>query len=214
MIRSSDRESGIPDPDDTRDETYTQRLIALRRRMPVLSDVRQVPYAWNVRRHLVGTTLEVGCGIGRNLHNLRGNAVGVDHNAASIDVARSRGFEAFTVDEFKETPYARPGAFDGLLIAHVLEHIDKDGCLSILRTYVPYVRPGGTVMLICPQEKGFDAEVTHIHWVDLDVMAELADKVGLEPLASYSFPLPRRAGKYFVHNEFCATFRVQGDAPR
>jgi SAM-dependent methyltransferase len=41
----------------------------------------QAPYRSNLRRLAPGFTLDVGCGVGRNLAHLDGLAVGVDANA-------------------------------------------------------------------------------------------------------------------------------------
>ncbi len=38
-----------------------------------------------------GFVLDVGCGLGRNLANIGGYGVGVDHNSESVAVACSRG---------------------------------------------------------------------------------------------------------------------------
>ena len=76
---------------DTRDREYTERLIRLQRApWKRWLDV-QAPYRWNLRRLAPGFTLEVGCGIGRNLEHLRGEGVGLDHNPYSVAAARQAG---------------------------------------------------------------------------------------------------------------------------
>ena len=68
---------------------YAARLQTLEQaRWKQLLDV-QAPYRWNIRRLELGRTLDVGCGLGRNLAHLDGRGVGVDHNPASIVVAGS-----------------------------------------------------------------------------------------------------------------------------
>src|SRR5688572_8348700 len=97
---------------ETRDEAYTERL---RRKQNVwwkrLLDV-QAPYRWNLRRLRPGLTLDVGCGIGRNLLHLGGTGVGVDHSAHSVEACRAQGLTAYLVDEFKASEHAAPGRFD------------------------------------------------------------------------------------------------------
>lgn len=44
----------------------------------------QAPYRAHLRRLQLGFTLDVGCGIGRNLSHLDSNGIGVDHNAEAI----------------------------------------------------------------------------------------------------------------------------------
>ncbi len=86
---------------------YSKRLqrLELARWKRVL-DVQR-PYRKNLQRLRLGFTLDVGCGIGRNLLHLAGNGVGVDHNADSISVARTRGLEAYLPEEFKQSPHAK-----------------------------------------------------------------------------------------------------------
>ena len=96
---------------DTRDDAYAIRLakLQLARWKDVLGV--QAPYRWNLRRLKPGFTLEIGCGLGRNLKHLDGDGIGVDHNPHMVQVARSRGFQAFTPDE-RETSFCQPKRFD------------------------------------------------------------------------------------------------------
>ena len=99
------------DPDrtaDTAGRDYAERLVRLRSVWwKQLIDV-QAPYRWNIRRLKPGRTLDVGCGIGRNLRHLFPQAIGVDHNADSVAVARASGLSAYTVAEFADCPDALP----------------------------------------------------------------------------------------------------------
>jgi hypothetical protein len=94
------------------------------------------------------------------------------------------------------------------LLAHVVEHMERDHALQLLREYLPYLRPGGRVLLICPQERGYASDPTHVWFAQDFDLAELVTTLGLEPERSFSFPFPRKAGKLFVYNEFCVTARV------
>jgi SAM-dependent methyltransferase len=165
----------------------------------------QRPYRWNLRRLGLGRTLDVGCGIGRNLHNLGPGSVGVDHNADSIRTAREAGLEAYTTEEFWSTPVGAPGSFDSMLVAHVLEHVSYEVADSILREYLPCVRPGGKVVLITPQEAGYKSDHTHVRFVDLGGMRDHVEALGLDLNRAYSFPFPRFMGRVFTYNEFVCT---------
>lgn len=187
---------------DTRGADYAERLAALegvwwKRLLNV-----QAPYRWNLRRLGLGRTLDVGCGLGRNLAHLGPDSVGVDHNPDSVGMARARGLTAYTSKELQTAPGCEPASFDSALLAHVVEHMDSGAAEELLRIYLPYVRPGGTVVLITPQEKGYTTDDTHVRFVDFDGSRALAEAVGLEVRRSYSFPLPRAAGKVFPYNEF------------
>src|SRR5512134_3456178 len=96
---------------DTRSREYTERLVRLQRApWKRWLDV-QAPYRWNLRRLRPGFTLEVGCGIGRNLEHLRGHGVGLDHNPHSVAAARAIGLRAFTPEAFRGSEWDRPSAF-------------------------------------------------------------------------------------------------------
>jgi 2-polyprenyl-3-methyl-5-hydroxy-6-metoxy-1,4-benzoquinol methylase len=192
---------------DTSGEDYAQRLQAKQHVWWKKALNVQAPYRWNVRRQQLGRTLDVGCGIGRNLEHLDAGSVGVDHNAASIAVAREQGLTALTVEEWEASDLRRPDSFDAILLAHVIEHLDAETGEALLRDYLPYLRPGGKVFLVCPQERGYASDATHVRFTTGDDLVELARTVGLEPDPWFSFPLPRWAGKAFVYNEFCLLAR-------
>lgn len=168
----------------------------------------QAPYRWNLRRQRLGHVLEVGCGIGRNLDHLDGHGVGVDTDPTCVARARSRGFTVYLPDEFASSSHARPGSFDALLVAHVLEHMTPDEAVGLLRAYVPYVRPGGRVHVIVPQEAGQRTDATHVTFLDGADVVDLAHRAGLRSGEPRSFPFPRVVGRVFPYNETVCTATV------
>lgn len=191
----------------THGQDYTDRLERLRaswwkRLMPT-----QAPYRWHIRRLNLGLTLDIGCGIGRNLAHLGGRAVGVDHNPTSVAACRSQGFEAYTTEDFFASRYARPEMFDSAVAAHVLEHMADSEAYEVMSQYVPFVRTGGLVVFITPQERGFASDETHVRFIGFPEAAELARTLGLTVVRQYSFPLPRPLGRVFTYNEFITVAR-------
>ncbi|MBY0369831.1 class I SAM-dependent methyltransferase, partial [bacterium] len=126
----------------------------------------QLPYRWNIRRLNLGFVLDVGAGAGRNLMHLRGNGIGVEPNPHSVFEMRARGLTAYTVEEFFASSYAKKGCFDSLLLSHVLEHLAPMDAVALLKRYAPFVRPGGKVVIITPQAKGYASDPTHLCYVD------------------------------------------------
>jgi SAM-dependent methyltransferase len=185
-----------------RDREYCERLVRLQHSGWKTHLHVQAPYRWNLRRLEPGFTLEVGCGIGRNLAHLDGNAIGIDTNPYVVAEARRAGFRAFTPEEFAASEWNRPGAFDTLLLAHVAEHMRRDQLLELIREHLPRVRPEGKVILITPQEAGFRTDSTHVEFMDLGVLRAVSRELGLLPLRDYSFPFPRVFGRLFAYNEF------------
>lgn len=197
-------------PTGTEGAAYTERLATLesagwKRALDV-----QRPYRWNLRRLGLGRTLDVGCGLGRNLVALAPGSVGVDHNPSSVEVARSRGLTALTPTEFEASPLAEPGGFDSLLFAHVIEHLDTSTADGLVAAYLPYLRPAGTVVFICPQELGYRSDATHVWFVDFEALSALAARMGLAVERRYSFPFPRVVGRVFPYNEFVVVARAPG----
>jgi 2-polyprenyl-3-methyl-5-hydroxy-6-metoxy-1,4-benzoquinol methylase len=184
------------------EDEYAERLVRLQTPLwKRVIDV-QAPYRWNLRRLQPGRMLDVGCGIGRNLAHVPGS-VGVDPNEACVAAARHRGLAAFTPDELHEPP----ASFDSLLIAHVLEHLTPEQADDLVTSYLSYLKPGGRVILITPQERTFAMDATHIWFIDFAVLEGLIAKWGLTPERAYSFPFPRWTGKVIPHNEFVAVAR-------
>lgn len=169
------------------------------------------PYRWWLRQQRLGFTLDVGCGLGRSLQYLDGNGVGVDHNPEFVLACKDRGLVAFTPEQFSASEFAEPGRFDSLICLHVLEHLDDGVAHALLSTYLPSVRSGGKVVLVTPQERGFASDSTHTVFVDGDSLVAVARDLGLAVDGWSSFPLPRRAGKAFIYNEFHVVARVPND---
>ncbi len=149
----------------------------------------------------LGRTLDVGCGVGRNLENLGGAGVGVDHNADAVTTSRARGFTAYTTGEFPTSEDAATG-FDALLFAHVLEHMSSADAATLVRSYLPYLRRPGKVLFITPQERGYRSDATHVEFLDLEALAAIARDCDLSVVRSRSFPFPRPVGRVFTYNEF------------
>jgi len=189
---------------DTSDPEYAERLERLGgASWKRFFDVQR-PYRWNLRRLNLGRTLDVGCGVGRNLRALSSDSVGVDHNHKCIVAARARGLTAYTTDEFSAF---RHGSFNSLLISHVLEHMSESDAHVLLLSYLPFLETGGKLVMITPQEAGFRSDPTHVRFVDFAALRAHADRLMLPLMAQYSFPFPRFIGKVFLHNEFVTVCR-------
>lgn len=164
---------------------------------------RQAPYRLKLRSLRLGLVLDVGCGLGRNLENLAGLGIGVDHNRECVAEVRRRGFLAYTSAEFDQCEYAVPERFDTLLFSHVLEHLPAQDRPQLVRAYLPYLRrDGGRVVMITPQEVGHRSDPTHTTYMGPSELLSLADLLRLKVQRNESFPFPRWVGKYFfTYNE-------------
>jgi SAM-dependent methyltransferase len=186
---------------DTQGSEYTDRLVRLgSKSWKRMFDV-QAPYRWNLKRLELGKTLDVGCGLGRNLQNLP-NGIGVDHNSDSIKFAKDLGLNAFTTEEWGSSSEAQFGSFDTILLAHVLEHLNDSDGDEVIQAYLPYLKKDGKLVMICPQEKGFPTDPTHIRWVDSKTLNQTGSRHGFIEVKNFSFPFPRPIGRIFKYNEF------------
>jgi SAM-dependent methyltransferase len=159
------------------------------------------PYRWYLRHLRLGRVLELGCGVGRVLRYLEPHAVGVDHNAAAVAKCRAAGLRAFSPKDFDMSPEAT-SPFDALVMAHLLEHLDEGDVDALVARYLRFVRPGGRIVIITPQERGQRSDPTHLRVVDHNVASAMCTRLGLRVVTSRSFPLPRFAGRWFIYNEF------------
>jgi len=185
------------------DEDYARRLESLASPLwKRILDV-QAPYRWNLRRLSPGYTLDIGCGIGRNLKHLKGHGVGVDPNRACVGAARLAGLKAFTPEEFA----AAPESFDSILLSHVLEHVTGAEGRDLLDAYLPYLKPGGQVIIITPQEAGFASDKTHQTFLDFAAVRRCCEALNLSVAKQFSFPFPRWMGRWFLYNEFVSVAR-------
>ena len=198
------------DPRSTVTDSYTERLLR-----PGLTwwkralDVQR-PYRRFFQALAPGRVLDVGCGIGRMLSWADPASVGIDHNPHSVRVARERGLRAWLTDEFPGSPDARLASFDTLVLGHVLEHLTRDDGVTLIGRYLPYLRPGGRVLVITPQEAGYRSDPTHVTFVDTATASAWLEAAGVRVETTRSFPFPRPAGRLFRYNEFVTLGRRRG----
>jgi len=159
----------------------------------------QRPYRWNIKRLELGKTLDVGCGIGRNLMFLESGSLGIDHNSHSVRLANGFKNLALTVTDFNKVKSKYINHFDSMLIAHVLEHMRENEAKKLIKSYLPYVKK--KIVVICPQEKGFTKDNTHINYLDSSSIEKILKTCGLCVVKSYSFPFHKKFGRFFTYNE-------------
>lgn len=75
---------------------------------------------------------------------------------------------------------------------------------TLLSGYLPYLRQGGRVIVIAPQEAGYRSDETHVEFFDEGRIARLLASHDLRLAGIRSFPLPRPFGRAFRYNEFVA----------
>ncbi|MBJ7452383.1 MAG: class I SAM-dependent methyltransferase [Blastococcus sp.] len=112
------------------------------------------------------TVLDVGCGVGNFLDWARRHgmqAIGVDVEPRAVAAARDRGLVAAVPDDLDEV--LRPlGQVDVLTMWDVVEHVFEPG--DFLGRFVPYVTPGGALLLETP-DAAFPVRMVFraLHWI-------------------------------------------------
>ena len=86
-----------------------------------------------------------------------------------------------------------------MLLAHVLEHLSTLEGTKIIKEYLPYIRD--KVVTICPQEKGFTTDETHVNFLTHKSIEDILVSCGLKITHSYSFPFHKKVGKIFTYNK-------------
>jgi len=162
----------------------------------------QIPYAWNLTSLKLGFVLDIGCGVGRNLINLKGQGVGVEINPLCVEEARKRKLQAFIPEDFFASGFFIPDRFDSILVSHVVEHMNFQDAQNLISPYLPCLKSKGRLVLITPQERGFKKDQTHVEYFGFEKLKDLEKSLGLYSLAQYSFPFPRYFGSFFPYNEF------------
>jgi SAM-dependent methyltransferase len=200
----------MPDPRPTATDTYTARLLRPEQTWWKRALDVQRPYRRLFQALAPGRVLDIGCGVGRMLMWAEPGSVGLDHNPHSVRAARDRGLMAYLPDEFLASPDATPAGFDMVVLGHVLEHLTPDQGTDLLRTYLPFLRRGGRVLVITPQEAGYRSDATHVTFLDADAVSRLLASVGVHVEQARSFPFPRMAGRLFRYNEFVTVGRWDG----
>jgi 2-polyprenyl-3-methyl-5-hydroxy-6-metoxy-1,4-benzoquinol methylase len=198
----------------TESVAYTERLVSLSdRRWKQVIDTQR-PYRWNLKRLNLGRTLDIGCGVGRNLSSLGADSVGIDHNDSSIEVARARGLAAWTVKDWTDSGQAVAESFDSILLAHVLEHMSAGEAQDLIEKYRPLLRTAGRIVVVCPQELGYATDATHVRYLDATDIVAHVEEGGFAVERNYSFPFPRKFGRAFPYNEFVVVGCLRPDRGR
>jgi len=193
---------------DTSHKYYADRLLQLEQVWWKRLLNPQMIYRNHLRRLNPGFTLDIGCGLGRNLLHIGGNGVGIDHSERAVQIARSRGLSAFTASDFDLSEWNKPAAFDTILFSHIFEHMTAEQAGQLISSYRHNLKPAGRLIAICPQEAGYASDPTHVNYLDLSALRTMAAAQKLDVIAEYSFPFPAFAGSFFKYNENISIWRA------
>ncbi|MEZ6038110.1 MAG: class I SAM-dependent methyltransferase [Planctomycetota bacterium] len=150
--------------------------------------------------------LDVGCGTGGFLQLLRESGrrgVGIDSSHAAAARCRQLGLDVHHGEAFAVlADLARDGrSFGGVMLAHVLEHLDGQAAQALLTAIAAVLAPGGTLLVATPNfanlivaTEVFWLDPTHVRPYPRQLIERLGRAAGLQVVASFDDPLttPRR----------------------
>jgi len=153
-------------------------------------------------RHISGAALDVGCGLGDMLR-YRPNTVGVDVNRHSVDYCRSRGLEAYLIEDGR-LPFAAC-SFDTVVLDNVLEHVPRPQAL--LDEIARVLKRRGTIVIGVPGERGFASDPDHKVFYDESSLIRTLKTAGFESDRMFHVPcraplLSRLLRQYCVYGVF------------
>jgi predicted SAM-dependent methyltransferase len=92
--------------------------------------------------------------------------------------------------DFSKSKYAKKASYDTILLAHVFEHLKRKDNIELLKEYMPFLKKNGQLLIICPQEKGYTTDQTHVEFYDFHKIEKLLSEFGFVTVRKMSFPVP------------------------
>jgi SAM-dependent methyltransferase len=114
-----------------------------------------------------GRVLELGCGTGVLLSIFREqglSAYGLDMSQESVDTCKSKGLDAVAGDVLEHVQALPPNSLGGVFAGHVIEHLQPDRAMLLIRELARVLKPGSKAILITPNAK--DLRTTERFWLD------------------------------------------------
>lgn len=149
--------------------SFSERLLAIPvYLMPFLKEQVIASGFMHLRGERLGKLLEIGCGNGSLLSNLRDlgwEVEGLDFDPAAVESARSNWGLNVQLGSL-ESQYYADNQFDAIVMSHVIEHLHDP--LSLLRECYRIIKPGGTIVISTPNIESNGSEKFQSSWLSLD----------------------------------------------
>lgn len=136
--------------------SYDDYFEQLRRRKRAGLWYRDLWLYPKICRHLSGTVLDIGCGIGDMVRH-RPGTVGVDVNHKAVAFCQSQGLRVQLMQPDR-LPFT-DGEFDGAVLDNVLEHLEQPE--PLLAEVHRVLRARGGFVIGVPGRRGFDSDSDH-----------------------------------------------------
>jgi SAM-dependent methyltransferase len=155
------------------------------------------PFMWTLAKVFKGQVLDVGSGVGEFLRTYR-DSFGVDANPFCVEWCRKQGLRCVNASA-DDLPFPEE-FFDGVLISHVIEHLESpDKAISEAGRVL---KAGGKLCIVVPMEAGFKKDATHLTFFDGKRLKESLSRHGFAVQSLHQFPFPWPiAGRHLYFNE-------------
>jgi SAM-dependent methyltransferase len=141
------------------------------------------PFIKDLARHLSGKVLDIGSGAGEFLSYIPG-CMGVELDPHLAVYCRQKGLTVCCSD-IHHLPFLE-GAFDGVLVSNVLEHL-VDPELA-LQEATRVLKHDGALVISVPFSAGYRRDPTHQSFITSSDLDQLVAGLHLNPVKRYSFP--------------------------
>ncbi len=141
--------------------------------------------------------LDLGSGRGLFLELLREagiEAFGVDSDAEAVDLCRDNGFQVEQADvlDHLEQVAAGDARYDGVFCSHLIEHLDADTAMAMIRNCARLLAPGGRLVLVTPNVENLEVwsgtfwmDPTHRRPYPKPLIAAMMEQASLTVSASF-----------------------------
>jgi len=149
-----------------------------------------------------GSILDLGFGAGAFLKFASGKGrkvTGIDSNDSFVAKAKDQGFKV-ALDDIT-TLSTISGSIENAVTDNVLEHLEEHQIDSFFKAFNSKLAPGGRLVAIVPDAKGYEKDPTHRTFVTQEYLTPICKKHGLTIRKYFCFPFNNRTiGKFFYLN--------------
>jgi O-antigen chain-terminating methyltransferase len=171
------------------------------------------------------SVVDVASGQGHFLEILREAgipATGIEIDPALCALCRQKGLKITEADFFNHLPILPPGAFDGAILSHIVEHFLPVQVDTLLRRLRPALQPGSPLLILTPNIANlrravgdFWRDPTHVRPYPIPALSILLRGAGWEIAESGECtdrkPSLRRSISYALRNTLIGRYWVGDD---
>jgi len=145
-----------------------------------------------------GKFLDLGCGPGESLGILKEagvESIGVDQDPLAVEEALRRGLNVVESDMFRFLGEIDDDSLDGILLSHVVEHLNSGDFIRLIEASRTRLKIGGRILIVTPNSRSLHAHLeafaldsTHSRLYDPRLLEDILSKRGFEVIMKESLP--------------------------